>query len=47
MAERVRQSGELLGIHRLDHIILGDRGEFYSLREDGRCFENQDESIRN
>ena len=47
MTERVRQSGELLGIHLLDHIILGDRGEFYSLREDGRCFGQQEDSIKN
>ena len=47
ITERVRRSGELLGIHLLDHIILGDRGEFYSLREDGRWLEQQDNGIKN
>ena len=46
MTERVRQSGELLGIHLLDHIILGDHGAFYSLREDGRWFEQQDNVLK-
>ena len=47
MTERVRRSGELLGIHLLDHIILGDHGAFYSLREDGRWLEQQDNGIKN
>lgn len=35
ITERVKKSGELLGIRLLDHIILGDNGAFYSLRENG------------
>lgn len=47
MTERVRRSGELLGIYLQDHIILGGHGAFYSLREDGRCFKQQKDSLIN
>ena len=33
MTEQVRQAGNLLGIEVYDHIILGEGGEYRSLRE--------------
>ena len=45
ITERIRKSGELLGIRLQDHIILGDKGAFYSLREDGRWFGQQDNGM--
>ena len=31
---RIYQSGELLGIHLLDHIVIGDH-RYFSFREEG------------
>lgn len=33
--ERVMKAGNVLGIQLIDHIILGEGGDFYSLRESG------------
>ena len=35
ITEKIRMGGELLDIHLLDHIVIGDRC-YYSLREEGR-----------
>lgn len=42
ITERVKKSGELLGVQLQDHIILGDNGLFYSMRKDSSCFGNQE-----
>lgn len=31
ITERIQQAGELMGIHLLDHIILGKNGDFFSI----------------
>lgn len=35
MTEKIRRSGELMGIELVDHIIIGDEGNYYSFREAG------------
>lgn len=39
LTERVLESGKLLGIQLVDHIILGENNHFYSLRESGRILK--------
>lgn len=34
VTERLTQCGEMMGIHVLDHIVVGD-GEYYSFKENG------------
>lgn len=36
--ERVRRTGDLLGIRLIDHIIVGGGDSFFSLREEGGFF---------
>jgi DNA repair protein RadC len=36
-AHRLKACGELLGIDVLDALVIGDDGQFTSLRESGRC----------
>ena len=33
ITERLRQVGELVGIRVLDHVVIGDEGQFVSLAE--------------
>ena len=35
LTERLRDASELMGIKLLDHIVLGDEGRYYSLKEHG------------
>ena len=35
MTERLHEAGKTLGIELLDHIIIGDPGRFYSMKEKG------------
>jgi DNA repair protein RadC len=35
LTARLRQCGELLGISVLDHVVIGDDGQFVSLAEEG------------
>ena len=35
VTERLKNAGEIMGIDVLDHVIIGDRGRFTSLREKG------------
>lgn len=35
ITRRIKESGELLGIRLLDHVIIGD-GQFYSFQESGK-----------
>ncbi len=37
--ERVIEAGKLLGVRLLDHIILGNGDDFYSMRESDRFFQ--------
>ncbi|MCI8527106.1 MAG: JAB domain-containing protein [Oscillospiraceae bacterium] len=41
ITERVMKAGGLLGIPLLDHTILGDRGHFYSFREESSLFTSR------
>ena len=33
VTQRIKEAGELLGIKLMDHIIIGDNGDYYSFRE--------------
>lgn len=33
--ERIKDAGKLLGIELLDHVIIGDDGAYYSMKEKG------------
>lgn len=33
ITERLKDAGELLGIKVIDHVIIGDEGDFYSFKE--------------
>lgn len=35
ITERMQYAAELLGVHLLDHIIVGERGTYYSFLEEG------------
>src|SRR5438876_10625041 len=35
ITERLRQVGELVGIRVLDHVVIGDEGQFVSFAEEG------------
>src|SRR5208283_4623195 len=35
VTERLKNSGDILGIALLDHVIIGDNGRFISLKESG------------
>ena len=36
--KRLKEAGALLGITVLDHLIIGDSGDFYSFKADGLVF---------
>ena len=36
VTENVRQAGNLLGVNLLDHIVIGDNGNYYSYSQEGR-----------
>jgi DNA repair protein RadC len=36
VTKRLKEAGQILGIEVLDHIITGEDGRFYSLKEKGR-----------
>lgn len=35
VTRRIEQAGKILGVELVDHIILGDKGTFYSFRQNG------------
>lgn len=35
VTERLEKAGEIMGIHLLDHIIIGENGKYTSLKEKG------------
>jgi DNA repair protein RadC len=35
VTERLKKAGEILGIQLLDHVIVGNDGQFVSLKEKG------------
>lgn len=38
VTKRLKKCGDMLGIHVMDHIIVGDRGQYFSFRESGIIF---------
>lgn len=34
ITRRIKEAGELLGVELLDHVIIGDNGDFYSFKRD-------------
>ena len=35
ITERIKQAGKIIGIQMIDHIIIGENGEYTSLKEEG------------
>ena len=41
VTRRLKATGEMLGIRVLDHIVLGDKGRFFSFNDSGLLWRNQ------
>nr|WP_306453952.1 JAB domain-containing protein [Bacillus sp. FJAT-45350] len=39
VTERIKDSGKLLGIELLDHVIVGDDGKYFSMKEKGYIYQ--------
>lgn len=44
LTERLQEAGKLMGIELMDHIIIGESGEYYSFRENWMIFNGNEKN---